>query len=75
MRLSQKKNCNGCKGGYLNGLKQVCDLRFKVKTDNFAGIPIEPCYKPLTNDDLMNVLDILRGQRNRQSTTHNKNLN
>ncbi len=51
MKLSQKKNCNGCKGGYYDSqpFRQICSLGFSVKSKNYTGIPQEPCYKPLTN--------------------------
>lgn len=54
MKLSQKRNCNECKGGHyeIQPFWQVYELGYKVKTDsnNFIGIPQEPCYKPLTNN-------------------------
>jgi hypothetical protein len=55
MRLSQKKNCNSCKAGWTTSqpFKQHCDLNCKVSSKFFEGIPLEPCYKPLTNDKYM----------------------
>ena len=51
MKLSQKRNCNGCKAGRYetHPFHQRCDLNFKVESINYEGIPQEPCYKPLTN--------------------------
>ncbi len=53
MKLSQKKNCNGCAGGYYESqpFYQICELRFKVTSKNLTGVPLEPCYKPLTIKD------------------------
>jgi hypothetical protein len=50
VKLSQKKNCNNCKGGHYESQPfiQRCDLGFKVTEEGFTGIPLEPCYKPLT---------------------------
>jgi len=61
MKLSKKKNCNGCKAGWTSGrpFVQRCDLNFKVKSDNYTGIPLEPCYKPLTNGKYMEARRIV----------------
>jgi len=55
MKLSQKKNCNGCKAGFYRSqpFQQACDLGYKVESKSFEGIPQEPCYKPLTNNKYM----------------------
>lgn len=68
MKLSQKKNCNGCKGGYYEpkSFHQVCELGCKVKTKSKhifqgveigIGIPLEPCYKPMTYSDYLLARD------------------
>lgn len=61
MKLSQKKNCNGCKGGYYSTqpFSQHCELGCEVKSENYTGIPQEPCYKPLTNNQYMDARNIL----------------
>lgn len=61
MRLSQKKNCNGCKGGHYEKAPfiQVCDLGFAVTSSNFTGIPKEPCYKPLTYKNYIKAMELL----------------
>jgi hypothetical protein len=53
MRLSQKKNCNGCRAGWYNThpLDHKCDLSIPVKNGYLQGIPLAPCMKPLTNKD------------------------
>jgi hypothetical protein len=50
MKLSQKRNCNGCKGGSYesNPFRQKCWLGCSVKSIDGMGIPQEPCYKPMT---------------------------
>lgn len=67
MKLSQKRNCNGCKAGYYSSapFNQVCELGFKVKSENYKGIPLEPCYKPMTNDERLDASDIISGLRNK----------
>ena len=61
MKLSQKKNCNGCKGGWneIQPFWQHCELGFDVTTKGLCGIPQEACYKPLTNSDYMTARRIL----------------
>lgn len=57
MRLSQKKNCNGCKAGYYESRPfcQRCELGYDVKSEKYTGIPQEPCYKPLTNQQWLDA--------------------
>ena len=61
MKLSQKKNCNGCKSGYYTGrpFTQYCDLGYKVNSENYTGIPQEPCYKPKTNNEWLAARNIV----------------
>ena len=65
MKLSQKRNCNGCKAGWndTHPLKHYCTLGFEVKNGDFEGIPLEPCYKPLTNDKYIKVSDEIYDKR------------
>ena len=57
MKLSQKRNCNGCKAGWYNThpIDHKCDLRIPIKNGNYEGIPMEPCMKPLTNKDYISI--------------------
>lgn len=64
MKLSQKKNCSGCRAGYDGS----CDLGFKTErgSDIMALVqwfrPAEPCYKPLTNSDWLLAREIRRDE-------------
>lgn len=66
MNLSQKKNCNGCKAGWHENrpFTQICELRFKVTSENYTGIPLEPCYKPKTNSEYMTLREEFRLKEN-----------
>lgn len=64
LKISQKKNCNGCRaldGIYLNS---SCLLGYKVETfekNRHFGIyesrPLEPCPKPLRIEDYLLSLE------------------
>jgi hypothetical protein len=57
MKLSQKKNCNSCRAGWYNTqpFEHKCNLQIPVKNGNYEGIPLSPCFKPLTNKDYIFV--------------------
>lgn len=67
LKLSQKRTCNGCKAldAYCSG---YCDLHYKVKKSFYDKIgmtldkytPLEPCFKPMTNEDRLAAYDRLR---------------
>lgn len=64
MKISQKRNCNGCKGGYYESrpFRQVCLLGCKPVTSvtGFSAVPDRPCYKPLTNNDYLLVEELCK---------------
>jgi len=72
MRLSQKKNCNGCKGGWYQSspFRQRCTLGFDVDSENSTGIPQEPCYKPMTNTDVSVVMSIINRHNQKSEASH-----
>jgi hypothetical protein len=60
--LKQYRTCNGCKAE----AGHMCQFNFKKEgiseTGAWAGLtlnykPLEPCYKPKTNDELMSCID------------------
>lgn len=64
MKLSQKKVCKGCKS--INEFNGRCELNFKIErlpaihnypVDEYK--PIEPCYKPKTNDEWFEAREII----------------
>lgn len=77
MRLSQKKNCNGCKALDLSSGRQNCEINGKpVTTKTCAGrtiecAPSEPCLKPMTNEEWLEARRILRERLNPISVSSN----
>lgn len=75
MRLSQKKNCEGCKAVNTLGGKIRCELGFNnrgpyIKTLGINRIlPQEPCYKPRTYDELFRANELIRNLPITTSTT------
>jgi hypothetical protein len=71
MKLSQKKNCTGCKALTTNQFSAECALGCKPKASNHSfGIPIEykpdrPCYKPMSNIKLIEISKENRNENNR----------
>ena len=64
MRLSQKKNCNGCTAS-----GNSCELGYKRKSNYFhcavyGYTPLEPCYKPKTINEYIE----LRAKRYRETS-------
>jgi len=61
MRLTQKRNCNGCKASqeFITSLgsSNYCILGIRTKEDDLTGVsvPLSPCLKPKTNNELTQV--------------------
>lgn len=66
MKLSQKKTCGwydcgagiytGCRARADYGSHDFCSLGFKMKD----GVPLEPCYKPLSMRELIEATELRR---------------
>jgi len=65
MMLSQKRNCNRCKCGWyeLRSPHFVCTLGFNVEYNNWEGIPQEPCYKPMTYNEVLCARELIANRR------------
>jgi hypothetical protein len=62
MKLKKIRTCNGCKA-YIS---DKCELRFKTKLVDrkfgvyFGMVPLEKCFKPLTNDAYVKAYEMIR---------------
>lgn len=66
MKLSQKKKCgwydcsagmySGCRARENFGYRDYCGLGFNMKN----GVPLEPCYKPLSSHELTIATELRR---------------
>jgi hypothetical protein len=70
--MGQKQNCNRCKALYNIQNHIHCELGYNIigKADKLALViydnqifPQEPCPKPLTNDDLIECLEIYKAEQ------------
>jgi hypothetical protein len=61
MKLSQKRTCNSCKAESYDSRPYIarCELGFSVTEKNYEGIPLEKCYKPLTNSQYVDAREIV----------------
>lgn len=69
MRLSQKKNCEGCRAAsFIRGEKSGCELGFNnhgpyIKPLGIHRmVPQEPCYKPRNYSKLLEAIKLVREQ-------------
>ena len=59
MKLSQKRNCNGCTAD-----GKDCELGYNRTFIPKKGlVPLQPCLKPLTNKQYLQAMDMPREEK------------
>lgn len=68
MKISQKRTCNNCRAMQRLRLRGWCSLGYKTEGEPWDLKPMEPCPKPLTHREIIEIRKIMREEKNVSGT-------